>query len=417
MGDRRRDDGQLRPEPPVDARRAATGRRPLRRGRDRSRGRDRLPAHGLREDDGAEDVVEVHHVSGAHRLRLLPEQRVRLRRRGREAARPRDPAEGDVDAHRPLRAEPDPQPPRVARHLGPRTRCDLDVLVRVPRAGPDPRPVRAGHRLPHAHPVLPGRRPRRGHPARLLPRGAQVLRVDASRDRRLRDAAHSQQDLARAHRGARAPVGRRRDRAGPVGPGAARVGGRLGPPQDTAVPRLPPGRLRRPGLPSGRRVCALPRAHGGDAAVGAHRRAVSRPAGEHGGRAVDRGRPQGRASAARRAPHLHGVADPPLQDRHRGVQRPRGRGLYRDRVAAWRARLLCVLRRRPEAVARQVPRSLLRRAPGDRHVHDRRADRRHDRDRRLARHRDGRGGSVSVGSTELTQERSRRLGRRRSGDS
>ena len=43
--------------------------------------------------------------------------------------------------------------------------------------------------LPHAHALLPGRRPGRGHPARLLPRGAQVLRVDAEGDRRLRDAA------------------------------------------------------------------------------------------------------------------------------------------------------------------------------------------------------------------------------------
>ena len=52
----------------------------------------------------------------------------------------------------------------------------------------DPRPVRARHRLPDAHALLPGRRPRRGHPARLLSRGAQVLRVDAEGDRRLRDA-------------------------------------------------------------------------------------------------------------------------------------------------------------------------------------------------------------------------------------
>ena len=62
-------------------------------------GGDRLPAHRLREEHGAQDVVEGDHVRAAHRLRLVPEQRVRLRRRGREAARPRDPAEGDLDAH------------------------------------------------------------------------------------------------------------------------------------------------------------------------------------------------------------------------------------------------------------------------------------------------------------------------------
>ena len=50
---------------------------------------------------------------------------------------------------------------------------------------------------------------------------------------------------------------------------------------------------------------------------------------EHGGRAVDRRRPQGRAAAARGAPHVDGVPDPPLQDRHRGLPRARGRGVHR----------------------------------------------------------------------------------------
>ena len=84
-----------------------------------------------------------------------------------------------------------------------------------------------------------------------------------------------------------------------------------------------------PGLPRRRRLRPLPRAHGGDARVDADRRAVPRRARGHGGRAVDRGRPQGRAAAARGAPHLDGVADPPLQDRHRGLPRSRGRGLRR----------------------------------------------------------------------------------------
>ena len=78
---------QLRPEPPLHARRAAADRRPARRARRRARGGDRLPAHRLREDDGAEDVVEGRHLSGPRRLRLLPVQRARLRARGREAAR------------------------------------------------------------------------------------------------------------------------------------------------------------------------------------------------------------------------------------------------------------------------------------------------------------------------------------------
>src|SRR5439155_17474445 len=80
---------------------------------------------------------------------------------------------------------------------------------------------------------------------------------------------------------------------------------------------------------------------------------------------------------------------------HRGLPGPRGRGVRLRRVAPRRARLLCRLGRRAAAVEGEVPRSLVRRARGDRDVHDGRAHRGHDRDRRLARHRDGRGRQVS----------------------
>ena len=103
------------------------------------------------------------------------------------------------------------------------------------------------------------------------------------------------------------------------------------------------------------------------------------------GRALDRGRQEGRAAAARGAPHLDGVPHPPLQDRHRGLPRARGRGLRGDRVGARRVRLLPRLRRRPQAVAGEVPRAQLRGAAGHRHVHARCGDRRHGRRRRLAR--------------------------------
>ena len=46
----------------------------------------------------------------------------------------------------PLRAEPDPLAPRLARHRRARAGRDLDVLVLLPRARADPRPVRAGLR-------------------------------------------------------------------------------------------------------------------------------------------------------------------------------------------------------------------------------------------------------------------------------
>ena len=89
---RRHPHRQLRAQPPVHARRAAPRRRPRRRARRGHRGRDRLPAHGLREDDGAEDVVEVHHLPGADRLRRRSRSTARLRARDREAARDRGAA-------------------------------------------------------------------------------------------------------------------------------------------------------------------------------------------------------------------------------------------------------------------------------------------------------------------------------------
>ena len=53
-----------------------------------------------------------------------------------------------------------------------------------------------------------------------------------------------------------------------------------------------------------------------------------------------------------------------------GYRVPEGEVYVTDRVAARRARLLRRLRRRPEAVAREVPRAVVRRARGDGDVHD-----------------------------------------------
>ena len=84
---RRHPADQLRAEPPLDPRCPPADRRPRRRARRRHRGGHRLPAHGLREDDGAQDVLEGDHVPRADRLPLLPGERARLRARDREAAR------------------------------------------------------------------------------------------------------------------------------------------------------------------------------------------------------------------------------------------------------------------------------------------------------------------------------------------
>ena len=202
-------------------------------------------------------------------------------------------------------------------------------------------------------------------PRRLLPRGAQVRRVDAARARRLPHAARPQQDLARADEGRRAALGRRRDRARADRAGAARVRRRLGSPPRPAVPRVRPGRLQGAGVHGLRRLRPVSRAHGRDGGVGEDRAPVHRPAGAHGGPAVDRRRPQGRAAAARGAPHVDGVAHPPLQDRHRGLPRPRRRGLRRrssrraasaaatSSATAARSRGACTSARRPSPRSRR----------------------------------------------------------------
>ena len=158
----------------------------------------------------------------------------------------------------------------------------------------------------------------------------------------------------------------RRDRARADRPEPARVRRRLGSAPRPAVPRT-----------TTRSTSSVPVYPEGDvydryrvrmdemAESNKHRPPVPRQARAHGGQAVDRRRPQGRAAAARGAPHLDGVPHPPLQDRHRGLPRARGRDLRRDRVAARRVGLLPRLGRRPEAVARPLPRSVVRRARGD----------------------------------------------------
>ena len=91
-----------------------------------------------------------------------------------------------------------------------------------------------------------------------------------------------------------------------------------------------------------------------------------------------------------------------------GYRVPEGEVYVAVESAARRVRLLPRLRRRAEAVARQVPRAVVRRARGDRDLRARLAGRRHDRDRRLARHRDGGGGPVMPAPARRSPRRSRR---------
>ena len=229
----------------------------------------------------------------------------------------------------PLRAEPDPLAPRLARDRGARAGRDLDVLVLLPRARADPRPLRDGLRAractratsrPAASPrtsrAASSPRPRKF--VDWMPKAVDEYEALVDRTRSGSSGRRGSASCRPTTRSRSASRARCCARPASTGTCAGR-----------AVPLLRRVRLRRARLPGGRRLRALPRAHGGDARVDEDRRAVPRPARGHGGRAVDRGRPQGRAAAARGAPHLDGVADPPLQDRHRGLPRARGRDLRR----------------------------------------------------------------------------------------
>ena len=83
-------------------------------------------------------------------------------------------------------------------HERARPRRDLDVLVLLPRARDDPRPVRDVLGPADAHALHPGRRRDRGHPARLRAEAAQVPRGDADAGRPVRRPAREEPDRARA---------------------------------------------------------------------------------------------------------------------------------------------------------------------------------------------------------------------------
>ena len=140
-----------------------------------------------------------------------------------------------VPAGDPSRAQPDHVPPGVARDERARPRRDLDVLVLLPRARDDPRPVRDVLGPADAHALLPGRRRDRGHPARLRRRSCASSSSEMPEPRRpVRRPAREEPDRARAparHRARRpgdaararrhrAAAARRRQ---PVGPAQGRT--------------------------------------------------------------------------------------------------------------------------------------------------------------------------------------------------
>ena len=207
-------------------------------------------------------------------------------------------------------------------------------------------------------------------PSGFFPESPQVRRVDAARARRLpRRCSNGTQIWLERTKG--------------IGPLSAQNAIALGRPARICAPPASTGicaATRRistttrsssgAGLSERRRVRPLSRSDGRD---GGSRR--DRPPEPRQARAIKgcRGSPTTARSctATRRTPHVHGGSHPPFQDRHRGLLRSRRRNVPQRRVAARRSGCYLVSDRKPEAVARALPRTVVRRARGDGDVHRR----------------------------------------------
>ena len=320
------------------------------------------------------------------------------------------PPKADVDAHAALRAEPHPLAPRLARHVGARAGRDLDVLVLLPRARADPRPLRDGLRrractratsrsAGSPRTSRAGSSPSAASSCEWMPRRVDEYETLVDRNKiwlertkgsgccrpttRSRSASPAR---CCARSGVDWDLRKRRSRTSPT----TEV--------DFDVPVYYNGdvydryRVHMDEMRESTRIVAqcldrLERMEG-EPWIADDRKVVLPP------------REELHTSMESLIHHFKIVTE--------GYRVPEGEVYVADRVAARRARLLRRLRRRPEAVAREVPRPVVRRARGDRDLHARRADRRHDRDRRLARHRHGRGRPVTARCTT----RSRRCARR-----
>ena len=184
-------DAQLRAPPPRHARRAAPAGDARGRGRARHQADHRLRPHRHREDRRGQVLLEGH-PGRSSGWTTSPTTSTRWpsaapsRRCSRSRCRKR------AQYLRVIHLELN----RIMSHLvwlgheRARPRRDLDVLVLLPRAREDPRPVRDVLRPAHAHALLPGRRRDRGHPARLRGRScASFLERDARARRPVRRAA------------------------------------------------------------------------------------------------------------------------------------------------------------------------------------------------------------------------------------
>ena len=106
---------------------------------------------GIEKTAEDKSLLEGHPGRRADGLPRLLLQRDGLLRRDRDAAGGRGPAARAVPARHPHGAQPDHEPPRVARHERAGPRRDVDVLVLLPRPRADPRPLRAESRGQRMH--------------------------------------------------------------------------------------------------------------------------------------------------------------------------------------------------------------------------------------------------------------------------
>ncbi len=186
------------------------------------------------------------------------------------------PGARPVPARDPPRAQPHRLAPDLARHERARPRRGLDLPLLPARAGDDPRPVRDVLGSAHAHPLLPGRRRDRGHPARLRAQGARVPEGDARARGRVRRDPQLERDRAAAPAryvpaGCRDAARPRRDRAA-----AARGRQPLGPAQGGPLQLLRGLRLQDPGRHRRRQLRPLRGPARRDLRVGQDRRAGAR---------------------------------------------------------------------------------------------------------------------------------------------
>ena len=298
---RRRADDQLRPEPPLDPRRAAPDRRPLRRGRRRARGgRSATCTPASRRTWSRRRWWKA--ITYPERIDYVSFQNNELvfvlaieKLLGLET-----PPKATWMRTLPLRAEPHPLAPRLARHVGARARGDLDVLVLLPRARADPRPVRDGLRARACTRATsrPAGSPRTSRAASTPRRGSSSsgCRRRSTSTRRCvdRNKIWLERTVGLGLLSADDAIA-----LGQSGPVLRASGVDWDLRKRAALPRLRRVRLRRARLPRGRRLRALPRAHGGDARVGA-RSSRSASTGSRRWRA-SRGSPTTARSCCRRA--------------------------------------------------------------------------------------------------------------------